>query len=377
MKICILSMQHVQNFGSLLQSYALKNMIESLGHKVSFIDIKKNNEDYELLEGNLLNINCNKKIDNNTFSKFSKFDKYVINRVIIKRKANEQDLQFNTFRNKVLGVSQKDNIDYYDYCVIGSDEVFNCLTKSKWGFTSQLFGNVEQAKNVITYAASCGATTYEKIPEPVKNKISETFNSVKAISVRDGNTYNFVNKLASGKEVSINLDPVVVKDFSEELKEIDISNKVPNKYCIVYSYYNRINKKEEINAIKRFCKKNNLKLITVGAPQMWIKNHVVLTPFEVLKAFKCADFIITDTFHGTIFSAKYSKKFATFTRSSNYNKLSDLVNRLQIQDHLMTSLNDLDRIYEIEHNKLIIDSIEKEQYKKTISYLSKNLISEK
>ena len=41
MNICILSMQRVNNYGSLLQSYSLKKTIESLGHKVYFIDIKK------------------------------------------------------------------------------------------------------------------------------------------------------------------------------------------------------------------------------------------------------------------------------------------------------------------------------------------------
>ena len=49
MKVCILSMQKVQNFGSLLQSYSLKKIIESLGHEVSFIDIEPIPEDDKLL----------------------------------------------------------------------------------------------------------------------------------------------------------------------------------------------------------------------------------------------------------------------------------------------------------------------------------------
>ena len=49
MKVCILSMQKIQNFGSLLQAYGLKKMIEDLGHEVYFLDIKKIDADYELL----------------------------------------------------------------------------------------------------------------------------------------------------------------------------------------------------------------------------------------------------------------------------------------------------------------------------------------
>ena len=46
MKICILSMQRVDNYGSVLQGYSLKKLINNLGHHTEFIDIKKgNNED--------------------------------------------------------------------------------------------------------------------------------------------------------------------------------------------------------------------------------------------------------------------------------------------------------------------------------------------
>lgn len=41
MKVCILSMQQIDNIGSLLQSYALKTTIAKLGNEVEFIDIKK------------------------------------------------------------------------------------------------------------------------------------------------------------------------------------------------------------------------------------------------------------------------------------------------------------------------------------------------
>ena len=46
MDICILSMQKVNNMGSLLQSYALKKMLEEMGHNVFFLDIKKIDADY-------------------------------------------------------------------------------------------------------------------------------------------------------------------------------------------------------------------------------------------------------------------------------------------------------------------------------------------
>lgn len=55
-----------------------------------------------------------------------------------------------------------------------------------------------------------------------------------------------------------------------------------------------------------------MEIISIGAPQMWISKHMVLTPFETLVAFKHAEFVVTDTFHGTIFSAKYAKIYCYF-----------------------------------------------------------------
>ena len=50
MKVCILSMQRVPNFGSLLQSLGLKQILEEMGHTVSFLDIEKIEQDYQLLK---------------------------------------------------------------------------------------------------------------------------------------------------------------------------------------------------------------------------------------------------------------------------------------------------------------------------------------
>ena len=63
-----------------------------------------------------------------------------------------QNNLFDDFRADHLRINQKS--DRYDLCVIGSDEVFNCLSTGGWGFTSQLFGNVPEADSVITYEKS-------------------------------------------------------------------------------------------------------------------------------------------------------------------------------------------------------------------------------
>lgn len=372
MKICILSMQKVSNFGSVLQSYSLKKLLESLGHEVSFIDIESRAEDNELLDGKVEFYNEG-DVKKGIRNKLKKIDKYAFIRLLNKNKNRTQEELFTSFQNNFLMVDPTDNQQTFDYCVIGSDEVFNCLTKSSWGFTSQLFGNVHQADKVITYAASCGATAFENVPEKVQAKIRESMARLQAISVRDENTYDFTKRFTKTK-IEYNLDPVLVGDFTQEMSEARIPFKLPERYCVVYSYFNRIKEEREIHDIKEFCKKNNLKIICVGASQKWIKNYYPLNPFQLLKVFAGASFVITDTFHGTIFSVKYSKKFAVVLRPSNHKKLSDLVDRLGISRHLINSTDELQKAYDIVKDEKSLEALQKYARKKSIEYLKNNLI---
>lgn len=368
MKVCILSMQMVQNMGSLLQSYALKKRLEELGAHVEFLNIKKNDNDNELLE-NYVKEYAEERERTGFFGKLSKIDKYTFNRLRIKKKNIEQNDLFNRFRVQELQLDKKS--EKYDVCVIGSDEVFNCLSAGSWGFTSQLFGNVPEANRVITYAASCGSTKIADLPQKVKMCIKKSFDNIEAFSVRDANTHKFVEALTD-KIVSDNLDPVLVYNFRTEIDQTDMPD-IPERYCVIYSYYNRIHNDSEINAIKHFCKKHQLTPVAVGAPQYWIKEYIVCSPFQCLKVFENADFVITDTFHGTIFASKLSKRFAVITRNSNYNKLMDLINRIGIQEHLIKDFDEIEDKFNIIKNVSYLNRLIEKETEKTIQYLKSNV----
>lgn len=368
MKVCILSMQQIDNMGSLLQSYALKTTIEKLGNEVEFIDIKKRYDDYKLL-GNYKQEYHEEREKDGLLGKISKIDRYTLNRLKIKRKNKEQGSAFDEFRKEHLNIDKKSR--HYDLCVIGSDEVFNCLNSGAWGFTSQLFGNVPEANKVITYAASCGSTKYEELPAKVAEKIRITFERVTAFSVRDENTHEFVNKLTD-KRINDNLDPVLIYNFDHEVEQISLP-KIPKHYCVVYSYYNRIHTSEEIEAIKGFCRRHALTPIAIGAPQFWIKDYIVCSPFQCLKIFKESDFVITDTFHGTIFASKYADKFAVLARASNKNKLLDLVSKIEMKNHLMSNISELDEKYDLLKSKDDFDLIIDREATRAIKYLKSNI----
>lgn len=359
MKICILSMQEVNNYGSVLQAYSLKKILEEMGHDVYFIGINKGKNEK-------LNSECIPKIAPDVKSETNKFKTKLVGKI----EYIKQSKMFNDFRKRYLETNK--HAEKYDLCVIGSDEVFNCLQKSKWGFSSQLFGKVNNADKVITYAASCGATKTSDLNDDLKQAISEAFENISAFSVRDKNTYDFVKQLACPKKVETNMDPVAIGNFDREMAENPINKFENKKYCVIYSYYNRITEKEYVDEIINLCKKENMYPIAVFGKQSWLKTPRVYNPFEVLGLFKNAEFIITDTFHGCLIGAKYGKKLGVIIRNSNRNKLTDLINKLQINDHVIYDSSDIKKVYERDLNRDYINNLFISERNKTFDYIERS-----
>lgn len=356
----ILTMHRVNNLGSLLQSYALKQILSELGSDVVFLDIEKRSSDNKLVSGAMYDY----KWESDTGKKI---DKFFTNRLNNKIRCYAQNVEYEKFRRRELNIIGANIKTELDACVIGSDEVFNCLSPSPWGFTSQLFGNVSNVEKVFTYAASCGATREYDLPEEAKGVVQNAFGKLKGISVRDSNTKRFAEIL--GKKTPVkHLDPVLVYDFKEEAGGYrKLGNKMPKNYCILYSYQNRIHRQSEIEKIKRFANENNYKLVSIGQAQYWLPHHKVVHPFEAINVFKGAEYVITDTYHGCILAAKYAKDFSVLARDSNENKIKDLVKTLGLQDYLMSSMDEL-KVHKTASKKNINIIIEREK-ERTKEYL--------
>ena len=357
-------MQNIDNYGSVLQAYSLKKLVESFGHNVSFIDIVPGTDEQ-------LNMECSRlAVENGLSVKSLKPNLYKRLENKIKRIPSER--MYNSFRIKELKIKDSYRKDSYDVCIIGSDEVFNCVQVSKWGFDRQLYGDVKNADKIITYAASCGNTKESMLTSRLRESIKDSFANVSQFSVRDENTEDFIVKL-TGQIPEKNMDPVAVGNFNEEIYKAHLPKKMPKHYCIVYSYKERFSDKKTIKSIQDFCHKYDLIPISLFGSQFWTQNDILLTPFEILKAFQEAEFIITDTFHGALFGAKYAKRMAVFIRDSNRNKLSDLVSKLKIENHVVLSDSELEMKYNMMLDRNEINLILEKEREKTIEYLKKNL----
>lgn len=354
-KVGIISMQRIINYGSFLQSYGLYSTIKKIGYDVNFIDYH--------YDGTLVDI------------KKTPFLKKILRNLnmidfLKKRQHNKKFKEQITNALKEIGVNDDYNYDKnIDSLVIGSDEVFNCMQGFPVGYSLELFGKGFENKNIISYAASFGYTTAEMLKKYNKEtEIGNLLNKFNAISVRDENSYKIVENLCNRKSY-INLDPVLIADYSKFIKS---ERPIKENYIIIYAYPKRFTKEEQ-KYIKLFARKHNKKIISLGFYQEIADYNLPISPFDVFTYFKYADYVITDTFHGTIFSIKVNTKFCTIVRKSNLNKLSYLLKTLEQEDRMVRKLEDIETLYDKKINYEKTNLIIKNETEKSIHYLQENI----
>ena len=368
-KVGILSMQRIQNYGSFLQAYGLKHILEDLGCEVQFVDYHPGETLIPADGGTGIMRKASKVIE--TFKYSAPFKEKIR---FLKYKKNYAANYY-----PYLGITEK-----YNYCpqvdllVIGSDEVFNCVqNNTNVGFSPELFGQGNRAKKLISYAASFGNTTIKKLEQHgIKDKIAEWFKCFDAISVRDKNSGEIVKKL-TGIEPEYNLDPVLMYDFIGKCK--DIPKNVPEKkYMILYGYSGRFSK-EECKTIRAFADRKRLKVFCIGGVQDCCDKFIDVNPFEVIAYFQHAAYVVTDTFHGTIMSVITHRQFVSVVRESGYGnsqKLNDLLERIGLEKRKLNSLEELDTRIIKEIDFQTVDSILAEERIQTRIYLQKVIVKE-
>lgn len=360
-KVGILSMQKVDNFGSILQAFALKSILEQIGGDVYFIDIKYGKQLFaqkiSIHRNRLLRrIEAEKKlIISNSFFRAHK-EAYLFKKLLKK---------FLKYR-EVLEL-EKTHSDKFDLVVIGSDEVFNCCQICPWGYTLQLFGSDINSDQIVSYAASFGHTTLEELKQNKINvEIGLSMRKFDSISVRDDNSYNIVNKLL-GIPPQIHLDPVLIYDFSTIINSSSVNE---SNYILVYSYPGRITDQAEIKYIRSMAKKRHKKIVCLYGYYAWADKYVIPESiFDVIKYFEMADFVITDTFHGAIFSIITHSQFLTLVRPKNVRKITHLLNFLGLSDCMVTDINNISVIPKL-INYESVDNILVNERKKSIEYLT-------
>ena len=370
-KVGIMSMQRIANYGFFLQAYALKQLIEEFDCKVEFVDYH--------VGAPVITENADSK--NKFVRKVEKGLETFQYQAPFAHKLSfiRYKQSFSKKYMPLLEITDEKNYNpTLDCLVIGSDEVFNCIQKnSNVGYSLELFGKDNHAKRLLTYAASFGNTTLEKLEKYKKaDEVGALLKKFDAISVRDANSGTIVEQL-TGKEPVYNLDPVLTYDYKNRCDKIP-QVQTNEKYLILYAYAGRISN-DEADWIAAYAKKKNLKVYAIGGIQKCADRFEVCSPFEVLAYFRNAEEVITDTFHGSIFSVITHRPFATLIRKSvgnsygNEEKLSDLLNRLGLTERMTTKVEETEHINQqpIDYEK--VDDVLQKQREIAKAYLCQSI----
>jgi len=339
-KIGILTFHRVNNYGAILQAYALKFILQNkLNHNVKIINYVSPHMVYyskrynfipkkiKLLLQVLVNLKSFKRLKYYLSVEFFKF-RFLIDTPKIKiEKINKLSKQYDVF-------------------ITGSDQVFNPHLTD---FDKNFFLDFVKDKNkCFSYAASFGLN-YENLTDKEKMFIKQNLNNFSSLSLREKQGEDIVNNLSSIK-TNVHIDPTLLLSYDEWLP---ISKNIKEEKFVLIYLMDTNNKIMEYAKMLALNKNLKIKIIKKVSPQEW------------LGYFMKAKYIITNSFHGLAFSINFNKNFfvdfiPTNQRNSRLENLLDLTNlRNRLIDNIGTDYDkpidwdSVNKIVEIEREKSI------------------------
>ena len=333
MKIGVITFHRAINYGAALQTYALQKALTNLGFDSEVIDYRCDymEELYRLVGG---------------FStkSFKQNIRSMINFFPARRKMNSfrSMISDNTRLSPEVYTSKticKAN-DRYNVFITGSDQVFNYACSN---FDVNYFLSfVDNESKINSYAASFGVS---EIPEQYHDEYRRLLKRFNQISVREESGQRLVRELAD-RDSMLHVDPVFLldaDDWSRLAKDPDFDN-----YILIY----RLNKSNVINDFAReLARKTGKKIVNIGQDFIdRLKNRdfegkLDLTVQEFLGLFKNADYVVTNSFHGTAFSVLFERRMFVETRQKDFKKNDRADNLLRLtglMDSVIDSVDDCD-----------------------------------
>lgn len=361
MKVAILTYHNAINYGAVLQSYALCNTVNNLGHDCIVLDYRcpSVESQYKLKWPwncwSMKNFFAHNLTQIMLFRKKKNFQLFVKNFIPLSYKLNRKDL----FNNNLP----------YDIYIVGGDQVFNPICNNS-DLTYFLDFVSHGRKN--SYSASLGSV--EQFSKILFNPFPLLFNFDNLLLRETSSSKYLSEKL--GKKCFVALDPVWL--LTEKAWNRCIEYPKENSYILVYNLLDLSQVKSFVRALSF---KTGLKIICISRTILgelkylgFSKSASNCSPFEFLGYLKKARYVVTDSFHGASFSIIFHKKFfvAKDSAKSNTNsRLLDLLDTTGLNDRFLSK----DSIHNFDDNinYCFVDEIMKKEKEKSFLLL-KNIL---
>lgn len=369
----IITFHSSHNCGSIMQAYAMQKNIEKLGYMPQIIDysnegqrnlyaVKQKNSNLKQFLKNIYLMPFRKRLYDN----WNDYEEY---------KNKHLKLTTKKFYNKE---ELQDIEEDYDLFVSGSDQIWNITCKD---FDDSYFLDFVSKKKKIAYAPSFGAKNIAKYSNDVE-KYKKLLSEYYFISSREFNGKKWLEELTD-RNVPVVLDPTLLlkrEEYNELIEECEIKGDYIFYYCPSF-----IKVADEV--VKKISKKYNLPVITWGAKGYYtkfeFKNGFKMTyhqnPGIYLNLIKNAKLIITTSFHGTIFSTVFRKKFWVVKNGGmlgDDDRVYTLLQQLHMTNRLLNpqdySIDDIFKDVDYSEYDICLEELRKN----SISYLKKALDGE-
>ena len=347
-KAGIITFHCADNFGAILQVYALQKIIQDLNIDAEIIDFRPEVlvEPYEHF------INLRKYANKYGYRRALRSLLAQIYYFGLIKKRIES---YNIFRNNYLKLSRNkyysqedllNNPPIYDFYITGSDQVWNPSFKKDIG-NSYLLDFVTGDSVKISYAASIAEEINDNFIEDYKKYI----NQFDYISIREKSSLKIINSITN-KNIEVTLDPTLLLS-KEQWNTISELPNIDEKYILVYDLQYNI---ELIKIANKLSEETGYKIICFSKTKYFkntIESFYYKGPSQFLGYCKKAELILTNSFHGTVFSVIYGKPFYTIPHTTRGSRMIDLLETLNLEDRLVYKANDLEEInYYIDYEKV-------------------------
>ena len=334
MKAGLITFHYAHHYGAQLQAYALHKTIGDMGVPCEIIDYVRpdtlmgNSLFKKGLSPRSLMSNAHTLLHYPAFKKrYSRFNAFVKEHM---RLGEKRYLKFE----ELMADPPK-----YDLYVCGSDQIWNPLIFTPKDFDSSFFMPFAGDKKRIAYAPSFGIA---KIPDGLQKKLKGYLETFGSLSTRESQGARIVEEL-TGRTAEVVLDPTLL------LKESEWSSlcaKPGNTQPYILCYFVS-DPTPFMNAIQIVAKELRLPIICLCGSRRRIPGSrgriFNAGPKEFLSLFREAAFVMTNSFHGTVFSILFNKDFYSFESSRNdsgksvNSRLQTILKILGLEDRLIKS----------------------------------------
>lgn len=263
--------------------------------------------------------------------------------------------------------------DFFDEFLVGSDQMWSPSGLST-NFYNLMF--VPEGKKKVSYASSFGVS---KIPYYQKKKTAEFLKRIDYLSVREDTGAKIIKKL-TGRDAMVVIDPTLLLTAEEW---DDFSGKIPvckEKYIFAYFLGSNLKFRKLVLELQ---KKTGLKIITLRHLDEYVPQDEQfgdefpydLRPEGFVNLVKNAEYVCTDSFHGTVFSSLFHRQFIVFPRYcetssiSKNSRISSLLKNLGLECRLYDCSKKIDVQADEYINYELVDKKRKIMIKESVCFL--------